>query len=144
MFYIIRVIYGAELTKTPLTGWFMAALVFAVLSLSFNKRYLELKISTNKIPGRGYSKIDEQLLQTLMINFAIGSIILVNIHAFFVLKIESPYFFSAINICAAGITFLYFDNSKSNSDDPVEIITGNKLLILLASVFFIIYLFEMA
>ena len=143
-FYIIRVIYGANLTNTPLTGWFMSSLVFAVLSLSFNKRYLELKISESIIPGRGYSKNDEQLLQSLMINFALGSIIFVNIHAFFVLKIISPYFYSAINLCASGIVFLYFDTSKRTSDDPVEIITGNKLIILLLVIFFTLYLFEMS
>jgi 4-hydroxybenzoate polyprenyltransferase len=144
-FYIIRIFYGAELSHTPLTGWFMATVTMSVLSLSINKRYMECKMTENyHVPGRGYTKDDESLLQILMINFSLAAIILLNIHAYFVLLITSPYFYYLLNIASAGIIFFYFDYSKNKTEDPVERIFKNKPLLVSIVFFITVYAFEIA
>jgi len=142
-FYIIRVIYGSEIYHVLLTGWFMATLTMCVLALSVSKRYMECKISTNdQIPGRGYTKQDEVFLQGLMTNFALGSVLLLNIHAYFVLAILSPFFYVFLNLAAAGIIFFYFDHAKNKSDDPVERIIKNIPLLILVLFFIVLYCYE--
>jgi 4-hydroxybenzoate polyprenyltransferase len=127
----------------PLTGWFVATLTLSVLSLSIHKRYMECKNSEQElIPGRGYNKSHEQFLQILMINFGVAAIILLNIHAFFVLNIITPIFYVLLNLTSAGIMLLYFDESTDKSDDPVSRIIKNKKLLIALIVFLIIYIFE--
>ncbi len=143
-FYIIRVYFGAAICSVKLTGWFMATLTFSVLALSLNKRYMECKnASTQLIPGRGYTKQDEGFLQIFMVNFAIGAIVLLNIHAYFVLNIQSPLLFVFINIAAVGIILFYFDDSIDKSDDPVERVIKNKSLLLFLAFFLLLYLYEL-
>lgn len=142
-FYIIRIFYGATINNVPLTGWFVATLTLSVLSLSIHKRYMECKNSEQElIPGRGYNKSHEQFLQILMINFGVAAIILLNIHAFFVLNINTPIFYVLLNLTSAGIMLLYFDESTDKSDDPVSRIIKNKKLLIALIVFLIIYIFE--
>lgn len=142
-FYIIRIFYGAEIGPVLLTGWFMATITMAVLALSLNKRYMECRNSSQAhIPGRGYQKEDEGMLLNLMFNFTIASIVLLNIHAYFVLAITSATFYFLLNLAAAGIVFTYFDYSKNNSDDPVERVLKNKRLLVMLLFFIILYSYE--
>jgi decaprenyl-phosphate phosphoribosyltransferase len=143
-FYLIRVIYGGLVVDVPLTGWFVATLIMIVFGISINKRFMELKISVQeKLPGRGYTKEDEPILLALMINFSIGALVLLNIHAYFVLHIQNFYFYSAINVITPGIIFYYFDYSKNKSDDPVEKIFKNKGLLFLTFLMLVLYYYEM-
>jgi len=143
-FYLIRVIYGSVLVDVLLTGWFVATLSMIVFGISLNKRYMELKNSIkNKLPGRGYTKEDEPILHTLMINFSIAALVLLNIHAYFVLQIQAYYFYCAINVITPGIIFYYFDYSKNISDDPVEKIITNKGLLFLTILLLMLYYYEM-
>lgn len=143
-FYLIRVIYGGIVVNVPLTGWFVATLTMIVFGISINKRFMELKISIQeKLPGRGYTKEDEPLLHTLMINFSVAALVLLNIHAYFVLQIQASYFYCAINVITPGIIFYYFDYSKNKSDDPVEKIIKNKGLLFLTILLLILYYYEM-
>ena len=143
-FYLIRVIYGGLLVNVPLTGWFVATLTMVVFAISINKRFMELKISANeKLPGRNYTKEDETILHALMINFSVAALVLLNIHANFVLQIHSYYFFCVINLVTPGIIFYYFDYSKNKSDDPVNKIINNKGLLVLTMILLFIYYYEM-
>ena len=109
-FYLMRVIYGGLVVDVPLTGWFVATLTMIVFGISINKRFMELKISVQeKLPGRGYTKEDETILHALMINFSLAALVLLNIHAYFVLQIQAYYFYCAINVITPGIIFYYFD-----------------------------------
>jgi decaprenyl-phosphate phosphoribosyltransferase len=142
-FYLIRVIYGSLVVDVPLTGWFVATLTMIVFGISINKRFMELKISgQEKLPGRGYTKEDEPLLHVLMINFSIAALVLLNIHAYFVLQIQAYYFYCVINVITPGIIFYYFDYSKNKSDDPVEKILKNKGLLFLTTLLLMLYYFE--
>ena len=143
-FYLMRVIYGGLVVDVPLTGWFVATLTMIVFGISINKRFMELKISVQeKLPGRGYTKEDETILHALMINFSLAALVLLNIHAYFVLQIQVYYFYCAINIITPGIIFYYFDYSKNKSDDPVEKIIKNKGLLFLTILLLILYYYEM-
>jgi decaprenyl-phosphate phosphoribosyltransferase len=143
-FYLIRIFYGAIICDVKITGWFIATITLAVLSLSTNKRFMEcLNSSVKDIPGRGYSADDSVFLQIIMINFAMSSIVLLNIHAYFVLNITNSIFFVLLNLLAASISLFYFDQSKNKSEDPVERILKNKGL-LVSLIFFVgIYFYEM-
>lgn len=142
-FYIIRIFYGASINNVTLTGWFVATLTLSVLSLSVHKRYMECKNSQQlEIPGRGYNKSHELFLQIIMINFAIASIILLNIHAYFVLNITTPLFYVLLNLSGAAITLFYFDETNSTSEDPVYRLIKNKKLLVTLMIFLLIYIFE--
>ena len=142
-FYVIRVFYGASINNVNLTGWFVATLTLSVLSLSIHKRYMECKNSgVQEIAGRGYNKSNELFLQILMINFGIAAIILLNIHAYFVLNITTPIFYVLINLSSAAILFFYFDDSINKSEDPVNRIIKNKKLLATLIIFLFIYIFE--
>jgi 4-hydroxybenzoate polyprenyltransferase len=142
-FYIIRIFYGASINNVTLTGWFVATLTLSVLSLSVHKRYMECKNSQQlEIPGRGYNKSHELFLQIIMINFAIAAIILLNIHAYFVLNITTPLFYVLLNLSGAAITLFYFDETNSTSEDPVYRIIKNKKLLVTLMIFLLIYIFE--
>jgi uncharacterized membrane protein len=78
-----------------------------------------------------------------MINFALAAIVLLNIHAYFVLNITTPVFFVLLNLISASIMLLYFDDATDNSDDPVTRVIGNKKLLFSLTVFVILYFFEM-
>jgi decaprenyl-phosphate phosphoribosyltransferase len=143
-FYIIRLYYGSIISNVVLTGWFIVTITFIVISLSINKRYMEcINSNHDKLPGRDYNSLDKPYLQILMINFSVASIILLNIHAYFVLNITSILFYFLINITSSSILFLYFDENKNKSDDPVERILKNKPLIFIVFIFVGTYLYEL-
>lgn len=95
-----------------------------------------------EIPGRGYNKKHALILQIIMINFALGSIILLNIHAYFVLNIIGPIFYVLLNLFGASIIFFYFDETNDKSEDPVNRIIKNKKLLLTLVLFLMIYTYE--
>lgn len=143
-FYLIRLFYGSAIGDAELTGWFVAASLFSFISLSANKRYLECAISKHgTLAGRGYSKDDAPMLQTLSVAFALGTLVLLNLHAFFVLSIREPVVIALINLFAAGMMFSYFGNNKSKSDDPVARILSNPFLLAMALMLMSIYVFEL-
>jgi len=104
---------------------------------------MECRMTPNtKVPGRAYTKDDQAILYNLMLNFTMASIVLLNIHAYFVLAISSYYFYYLLNLAAAGIVFFYFDYSKNKSDDPIERVLKNKKLLLLLLLFIVLYTYE--
>jgi decaprenyl-phosphate phosphoribosyltransferase len=142
-FYVIRIFFGSITSDVELTGWFVATITLAVLSLSVNKRYMECINSNGKnISGRSYSFQDAPFLQIVMINLAMSSIILLNIHSYFVLSIKSPLFFVLLNLLAASISLFYFDQKENKSEDPVERILKNRPLLISLFLFVSIYIYE--
>lgn len=142
-FYLIRIIYGSIISNVILSGWFVATLIMIVFGIAINKRFMEIKISKNfTLLGRNYTKDDEFILHTLMINFSIAALILLNIHSYFVLLIHDYYFYCVINLLTPGIIFLYFDYANNMSDDPVEKILKNKNLLILTLILLISYFIE--
>ena len=143
-FYLLRLYLGSVANDTALTGWFIATMTMAFLTLSLNKRYAELKIMRNTASmGRGYNINDSTLLGIAMINTALITLVFLNIHASFILKIDNPMFYGFLNLLTTFIIFQYFDDNKNNSDDPVHRITSNPLLIMSLTIVIGLYLFEL-
>lgn len=143
-FYMFRVFFGGELSETELTGWFVSTMVMSVFALACSKRYLELLFSDKEtLPGRAYTKEDMPMLQLLMYNFSVGAILLLNVHAYFVLMIRSPYFFLFLNLLAIAILLFYFDTRNKKADDPVQRVTRSLPLIIFILLFLGLYFFEM-
>lgn len=143
-FYILRLYLGSIVNNTTLTGWFIATMSMAFLTLSLNKRYAELKIMQNTIDSvRAYNIQDTNLLAIAMINTAFATLIFLNIHASFILNIDNPLFYGFLNLLLVFIILLYFDDTKNKSDDPIQRITTNPLLILSLVIIIAMYLFEL-
>jgi 4-hydroxybenzoate polyprenyltransferase len=143
-FYMFRLFFGAIISATLLTGWFVSTLTFAVFSLAFSKRYFELILNDkNNLSGRAYTKNDIPVLSSLMFCFAIGAILLLNVHAYFVLLIHSPYFFFFVNLFALSMVLFYFNETNNKSDDPVERVLKSPPLLISALLFSALYFFEM-
>jgi 4-hydroxybenzoate polyprenyltransferase len=142
-FYVIRLFYGSVLLDAELTGWFLATTTLAFLTLSTHKRFMECLVSKHEqLPGRDYVKADASLLQIFSATYAVGTLVLLNMHAFFVLQVKSPVFFALVNLCSAGITFAYFDHRKNHSDDPVERVLKNPLLLVMGALLIGVYIWE--
>lgn len=143
-FYIIRLFYGAYASDVNLTGWFIATMCFAFLSISLHKRYSELSlVNAETLSGRDYSRSDLNQLQSYMLTTAFLALMFLNIHANFILTITSPAFFALLNLISVSIILIYFDNADSIQDDPVERILSNKKLILLSLILLSIYVYAL-
>jgi decaprenyl-phosphate phosphoribosyltransferase len=143
-FYLLRLELGSCANHTELTGWFISTMTMAFVTLSLNKRYSELMMSKNASHnGRGYETNDISLLKILMINTSLTTLVFLNIHAFFILKIQTPQFFGILNLLTLLIVLNYFDEKKNNSDDPVERIISNPALILYSFILIAIYVFKL-
>lgn len=86
--YSTRIVAGGEITKLPLSKWFIAFSLFIFFSLAIIKRYTELKnlIKQNKVKakGRSYEVNDMKLLITLGVSSGYISVLI------FLLYIFSP------------------------------------------------------
>jgi 4-hydroxybenzoate polyprenyltransferase len=143
-FYLLRLELGACANYTELTGWFISTMSMAFVTLSLNKRYSELNMyDSASHNGRGYDSKDISLLRILMINTALTTLVFLNIHAFFILKIETPHFFGILNLLTLLIILNYFDDKKNNSDDPVYRIISNPMLITYSFILIALYGFEL-
>lgn len=142
-FYIIRLLYGSAITDTLLTDWFIITMTFACICLSLNKRHMECIVTTqNELPGRDYSKNDATLLQTLSVVFGIATLVFLNIHSSFILKINSPIPVALFNLIAACLLMVYFDHRNEKNDDPVEQVLKNPVIIILGVILLTIYTYE--
>jgi len=143
-FYLLRLELGAFANNTELTGWFISTMTLAFVTLSLNKRYSELLISNKtSLNGRGYEPQDISLLRILMLNTSLTTLVFLNIHAFFILKIQTPHFYGILNLLTLLIVLNYFDDKKNNSDDPVERIISNPMIILYSFSLIALYGFEL-
>jgi len=79
-FYLIRIFSGSLISGIPPGEWFTIFSVFLFLSLAILKRYVEVKLicsgeGKSKVLGRGYKKIDLNLLQMLGLQCGLISIL---------------------------------------------------------------------
>lgn len=138
-FYLVRIYYGALITDTILTEWFIVTITFVCLALSLNKRYMELSISKNEfIMGRDYSKADLQGLLIASFACLAMSLLCLNIHAYFILQIRSPLVMGFLNLLLF-YAILKMMLPKIKNDDQVELILKDKSILLIGLVVLIIY-----
>lgn len=143
IFYITRLFFGATIAHNELTGWFLITITSACLAFLLNKRQVECSIiSHHQIPGRDYSKDDLVFLQIMAIGFGIFSLVVFNIHAYFIVLINNPFILTAMNLTAIFLILSFFNNSKIHDDDPIERILKSPANIVMSLLFLSLYFFE--
>lgn len=141
LFHIIRIFFGASISGTELTSWFLLTSLMIFLSVSLRKRYLEIKImKSESLNGRVYSQSDFSELKTLSLLFAFTSLIFLNIHYHFFLKVTSHIELIALNIFSCGGALLYFDDSNKCNDDMVSDFYGRPRLLIFVLSYVLLYL----
>ena len=144
VFYIIRLFFGATIAHNELTGWFLITVIFACIGFLLNKRQIECSlISQHKVPGRDYSKDDLVFLQIMAIAFGIISLVIFDIHAYFVVLIKDPLILTAMNLTALFLILSFFDDSRIQEDDPIERILRSPANIIMSLIFLSLYFIEL-
>lgn len=137
-FYLLRLFFGAQLTDTHLTGWLVVFVFFSTLSLSVEKRYAEIEILDDNLEHRGYLKSSIFVLVALKYSAVFVSLLVLNIHAYMILKVHQAEFYAALNLLGMGVVFAFFKD-KSN-DDLIRKLTTNLPLFIMALVLILIYM----
>ena len=131
LFYIIRVLVPIYYFNLDFSKWLVAIIFFAVLTVGFGKRLMDL--NNNKINKNFVSLYNTNELQKFIL---FNSSILIIL--FFVFSISEKsidkfgenFYFSFV-IVALGTARYLFSLFKKNFSDPVEVFTKDKILILL-------------
>lgn len=131
LFYIIRVLVPIYYFNLDFSKWLVAIIFFAVLTVGFGKRLMDL--NNNKINKNFVSLYNTNELQKFIL---FNSSILIIL--FFVFSISEKsidkfgenFYFSFV-IVVLGIARYLFSLFKKNFSDPVEVFTKDKILILL-------------
>jgi 4-hydroxybenzoate polyprenyltransferase len=126
--YSIRIVAGGEITKLPLSKWFIAFSLFIFFSLAIIKRYTELKnlVKQNKTKakGRGYETDDIKLLLTLGTSSGYLSVLIFLLYIFspeVAVLYHNPLWLIPVSILLlAWITRMWFKAFRGEMDeDPV-------------------------
>ena len=131
LFYIIRVLVPIYYFNLDFSKWLVAIIFFAVLTVGFGKRLMDLnnnKINKNFASLYNISELQKFILfnsSILIILFFIFSISEKSID-----KFGENFYFSFV-IVAFGTARYLFSLFKKNFSDPVEVFTKDKILILL-------------
>ena len=137
-FYLLRLFFGAQLTDTYLTGWLVVFVFFSTLSLSIEKRYAELELLDDNLKHRGYLRSDILVLLVLKYSAVFISLIVLNIHAYLILKVQEAGFYAALNLLGMGVIFAFF--KEKSDDDLIKKLTSSLPLFLMALGLFLIYM----
>ena len=131
LFYIIRVLTPIYYFNLDFSKWLVTIIFFAVLTVGFGKRLMDLnnnKINKNFASLYNISELQKFILfnsSILIILFFIFSISEKSID-----KFGENFYFSFV-IVVLGIARYLFSLFKKNFSDPVEVFTKDKILILL-------------
>jgi len=131
LFYIIRVLVPIYYFNLDFSKWLVTIIFFAVLTVGFGKRLMDLnnnKINKNFASLYNISELQKFILfnsSILIILFFIFSISEKSID-----KFGENFYFSFV-IVAFGTARYLFSLFKKNFSDPVEVFTKDKILILL-------------
>jgi len=126
--YSTRIIAGGEISKLPLSKWFIAFSLFMFFSLAIIKRYTELKnlIKQNKtkIKGRGYETDDMKLLLTLGTSSGYISVLIFLLYIFspaVSMLYNNPLYLIPVSILLlAWITNMWFKAFRGEmNEDPI-------------------------
>jgi 4-hydroxybenzoate polyprenyltransferase len=137
-FYLIRLFFGAQLTDTFLTGWLVVFVFFSTLSLSIEKRHAELELLDDNLEYRGYLKSDILALMVLKYSAVFISLLVLNIHAYLILKVHEAGFYALLNLLGMGVIFAFF--KEKSDDDLIKKLTTSVPLFLMAIGLFLIYM----
>jgi len=139
--YTLRIICGGAACVVPISPWLLAFSMFIFLSLAAAKRYTELSqtdiYDKTKLDGRGYKKIDMQLLSTLGLSNGMLAVLVFAIYTFspeVANLYESPKFiFAACPVLLYWIGRIWFLTVRGElADDPVIFAVKDKVSYVVA------------
>ena len=131
LFYIIRVLAPIYYFNLDFSKWLVAIIFFAVLTVGFGKRLMDL--NNNKINKNFVSLYNTNELQKFIL---LNSSILIILFFIFSIseksidKFGENFYFSFV-IVALGTARYLFSLFKKDFSDPIEVFTKDKILILL-------------
>ena len=131
LFYIIRVLAPIYYFNLDFSKWLVAIIFFAVLTVGFGKRLMDL--NNNKINKNFVSLYNTNELQKFIL---LNSLILIILFFIFSIseksidKFGENFYFSFV-IVALGTARYLFSLFKKDFSDPIEVFTKDKILILL-------------
>ncbi len=130
-FYIIRVYYGAAVAEVPVSSWLYLTIMSGALFLAFSKRRNELKIkgaeARNVLRFYTIDYLDKFMYMSLAVTIAFYSLWTVE-HTNKLYPYTIPF---VLLICIRYCLVV----ETTDNDDPVEIVTKDKMLILFEVLF---------
>ena len=135
LFYIIRVLVPIYYFNLDFSKWLVVIIFFAVLTVGFGKRLMDLNNNSSNDNFLSLYKKDE-----LKIFILFSSLILVILFFMFSISVNTiekfgENFYLSIIIVILGTIRYLFLLFKKNYSDPIEVFTKDKLLILLVLFF---------
>jgi 4-hydroxybenzoate polyprenyltransferase len=144
--YSLRIIAGGEITKLPLSKWFITFSLFIFFSLAIIKRYTELKnlIKKNKTKakGRGYDTGDITLLLILGTSSGYISVLIFLLYIFspeVTVLYQNPLLLIPVSILLlTWITYMWLKAYRGEMyEDPVVYTVKDKFSYLLFGLMFL-------
>ncbi|MFK7971194.1 MAG: UbiA prenyltransferase family protein [Bacteroidia bacterium] len=134
-FYLMRIFMGGLIIDVKLTHWFVATCSFAFLAMATNKRVLSAKITAKSpIADAVYTQSDQAFLHLISIVFAVATIVFLNLHLIQLLGNQNrPYEMVIVNLISTLLLLFYFDDKKTDHDDPVRKITSHLPTLILVT-----------
>ena len=138
-FYILRLIFGVIIFNLHLSPWLVVFIILITLSVSIQKRFLELELfGVGDSSKRDYSIQDTQFLRIMGAALFLSSIIIMNLYMVLELRLLLYYHYIIINYLILYFAFLFM--SERSTDDPIKLLFSSPRLLVtgLAIVLYII------
>jgi 4-hydroxybenzoate polyprenyltransferase len=135
MFYVIRVIAGANATQTLLSFWLLALSIFIFLSLGFAKRYSELATAQSAgievASKRGYRKSDAPIVLTLGIAAGYAGLVIfalyLNTDLAQSLYAHPQYIWALVPVLGFWVNWIWLQAYRGEmNEDPVQYAATQK------------------
>ena len=135
LFYIIRVLAPIYYFNLDFSKWLVAIIFFAVLTVGFGKRLMDLNNNRSNKNFKSLYNPDE--LKKLILISASLLIILFLIFSISEKSLEKfgENFYLSFLIVATGTMRYLFSLFKKSYLDPIEVFTKDKILVLLVLLF---------
>jgi 4-hydroxybenzoate polyprenyltransferase len=143
--YLLRIIYGAEITGTIISPWLYFAAVAAALFIGLGKRRNECLRQKPAGETRGvlkhysYAFLDKNMYVCLTLFIVFYS--LWSIDAGTMARLGSDKLFLTVPVVLLIMMRYSLDIEKNDDDDPVEIVLHDKWLLLFCVLFAFMFLF---
>jgi len=109
------------------------------MSVSVQKRLLELELYGERNSRRAYVVGDVDLLRSLTVSLFLISVLVFNLYLVFELKVIDYKYFVILNYALLYFCFEFF--ADRSSDDPVKLLLKHPKLILIGLVLLLLVLF---
>ena len=134
LFYLLRLFMGSYASEIEMSQWFILTCYFAFLSLSLNKRYMELRlVEQGTLNGRDYSSEDYDNLKSVAFISSYASITFAMLYMVFSLEMVSPIHYVVFLSLATTIQLSFFDDRVVETDDPIEKLKSKPAMIVALS-----------